>query len=614
MPLVGGFSRGYPVSPSPSFRSCSIFTSITLIDSQDLAVKSHPNLFNYTLTFNRDRGGSSAAAFRITNATHSTGLQLERFRRLLDEGVISTRRVATPPRCTGPASFLFTAPRHLTSAIGSQFISPTRDASVTIAHQGHLANSITSRCEATANEHTAEAPRAACKWHVEAGSDVEHVLDLPRHHTQPVDNTVSQRLSHSAYTTVYITKTTAGGGAPPEAGRWREKGRPYPAWESAAGCDDSRRQDVLRGPRRLSGLPPSHCDDDTLYPMANPPHAQEGRQSCKETCIAAERDWAAMTSNWGHDHLPNGSVNREIPNGAVVAQWIERFQVGPQWLSGNNYIKWGRSGQVDRAIPSGVLVQLEPRAAGGATRSIHLSFEAGQAIVGVNSQEGPGTCSTWSVRYFPGCDLVVLNSDTVATHSRRRVCVNGPAWLEEGEARTRLGNVKVQRRPWLCRDRVGPVLLEQDTQGKPLTHLSPGLPVSARANLASTSSSTAATASRWRRLLGCSILARAEPTAPRTIVLSHCLSLLPSSRGRLLQARYDITPISSDQLLAPLVSIRLATGSPSRERGFAPSGGAACPPPPTATPPRSTRTLGTRPSGFTSPFAIPTFSPRRRSF
>ncbi|KAJ8870215.1 hypothetical protein PR048_029231 [Dryococelus australis] len=39
MPLVIGFSRGYPVSPAPSFRRRSIFTSITIIGSQDLAVK-----------------------------------------------------------------------------------------------------------------------------------------------------------------------------------------------------------------------------------------------------------------------------------------------------------------------------------------------------------------------------------------------------------------------------------------------------------------------------------------------------------------------------------------------------------------------------------------------
>ncbi|KAJ8870341.1 hypothetical protein PR048_029362 [Dryococelus australis] len=45
MPLVGGFTRGSPVSPSPSFRRRSILTSITLIGFQVLAVKSRLNLF-----------------------------------------------------------------------------------------------------------------------------------------------------------------------------------------------------------------------------------------------------------------------------------------------------------------------------------------------------------------------------------------------------------------------------------------------------------------------------------------------------------------------------------------------------------------------------------------
>ncbi|KAJ8874972.1 hypothetical protein PR048_022862 [Dryococelus australis] len=49
MPLVGGFSRGYPVSPAPLVRRRSIFTSDTLIGSQDLAVKSRPNLFTHSL-------------------------------------------------------------------------------------------------------------------------------------------------------------------------------------------------------------------------------------------------------------------------------------------------------------------------------------------------------------------------------------------------------------------------------------------------------------------------------------------------------------------------------------------------------------------------------------
>ncbi|KAJ8870512.1 hypothetical protein PR048_029535 [Dryococelus australis] len=51
MPLVGGFSRGSPVSPVlSSFRCRYIFTSITRIGSQDLAVKSRPNLVTHSLT------------------------------------------------------------------------------------------------------------------------------------------------------------------------------------------------------------------------------------------------------------------------------------------------------------------------------------------------------------------------------------------------------------------------------------------------------------------------------------------------------------------------------------------------------------------------------------
>ncbi|KAJ8891608.1 hypothetical protein PR048_004136 [Dryococelus australis] len=45
MPLNSGFSWGTPVSPAVSFRRCSILTSITLIGSQDLDVKSHPSLY-----------------------------------------------------------------------------------------------------------------------------------------------------------------------------------------------------------------------------------------------------------------------------------------------------------------------------------------------------------------------------------------------------------------------------------------------------------------------------------------------------------------------------------------------------------------------------------------
>ncbi|KAJ8868777.1 hypothetical protein PR048_030317 [Dryococelus australis] len=43
---------GISVSPAPSFRRFFIYTSITLIGSQDLAVQSHPNLFTHS-TFDR---------------------------------------------------------------------------------------------------------------------------------------------------------------------------------------------------------------------------------------------------------------------------------------------------------------------------------------------------------------------------------------------------------------------------------------------------------------------------------------------------------------------------------------------------------------------------------
>ncbi|KAJ8898443.1 hypothetical protein PR048_003803 [Dryococelus australis] len=51
MSLVDGFSRGSPVSPTPSFRRSSIFTSNTLIGSQDFAVKSRPNLFTHAYPY-----------------------------------------------------------------------------------------------------------------------------------------------------------------------------------------------------------------------------------------------------------------------------------------------------------------------------------------------------------------------------------------------------------------------------------------------------------------------------------------------------------------------------------------------------------------------------------
>ncbi|KAJ8868680.1 hypothetical protein PR048_030219 [Dryococelus australis] len=54
VPLIGGSSRGSPVSPASSFRRCSILTSITLIVSYDLVVESRPNLFTHFSSFPRE--------------------------------------------------------------------------------------------------------------------------------------------------------------------------------------------------------------------------------------------------------------------------------------------------------------------------------------------------------------------------------------------------------------------------------------------------------------------------------------------------------------------------------------------------------------------------------
>ncbi|KAJ8871464.1 hypothetical protein PR048_027781 [Dryococelus australis] len=50
MTLIGRFSRGSSIFSTLSFRRCSIFTSATLIGSQDRTVKSRPNLFTHSIT------------------------------------------------------------------------------------------------------------------------------------------------------------------------------------------------------------------------------------------------------------------------------------------------------------------------------------------------------------------------------------------------------------------------------------------------------------------------------------------------------------------------------------------------------------------------------------
>ncbi|KAJ8873457.1 hypothetical protein PR048_024274 [Dryococelus australis] len=65
IPLVGVFSRWSPVFNALSFRRCSILTSIALIGSQDLVVKSRPNLFTSLSTFSRIKKLSKASAITV---------------------------------------------------------------------------------------------------------------------------------------------------------------------------------------------------------------------------------------------------------------------------------------------------------------------------------------------------------------------------------------------------------------------------------------------------------------------------------------------------------------------------------------------------------------------
>ncbi|KAJ8894896.1 hypothetical protein PR048_000203 [Dryococelus australis] len=41
-------------------------------------------------------------------------------------------------------------------------------------------------------------------------------------------------------------------------------------------------------------------------------YASKGRKSCKEAYITPEKDWAAMTSKWGHDYLPKWPIAKTI--------------------------------------------------------------------------------------------------------------------------------------------------------------------------------------------------------------------------------------------------------------------------------------------------------------
>ncbi|KAJ8892466.1 hypothetical protein PR048_005046 [Dryococelus australis] len=81
--LVGGFSGGSLISPTLSFWGCSILTSITLIGSQDLAVKGRPNLFthiNYTflIILVSRRLGTYSSGGRPATAAYSSSQSNQR--------------------------------------------------------------------------------------------------------------------------------------------------------------------------------------------------------------------------------------------------------------------------------------------------------------------------------------------------------------------------------------------------------------------------------------------------------------------------------------------------------------------------------------------------------
>ncbi|KAJ8876914.1 hypothetical protein PR048_021363 [Dryococelus australis] len=75
MPSVGGSFRGSPVSPTLSFRRCSILTSITFIGSEDFDVKSHPNLFTLHSNWPVGRKRSYWSQYASSKKEHNTELK-----------------------------------------------------------------------------------------------------------------------------------------------------------------------------------------------------------------------------------------------------------------------------------------------------------------------------------------------------------------------------------------------------------------------------------------------------------------------------------------------------------------------------------------------------------
>ncbi|KAJ8874993.1 hypothetical protein PR048_022883 [Dryococelus australis] len=107
MPLVSGFYRGSPVLPALSFRCCFILTTLTLIGSQDLDVKSHPNFFTHSSPFPSPKNGLWS---RVAVCRYRAG-----------NGGFGGRRKPTKPQQQQPQDEL----REAESAEGRQETSPS---------------------------------------------------------------------------------------------------------------------------------------------------------------------------------------------------------------------------------------------------------------------------------------------------------------------------------------------------------------------------------------------------------------------------------------------------------------------------------------------------------
>ncbi|KAJ8889213.1 hypothetical protein PR048_008711 [Dryococelus australis] len=74
VPLVGGFSRGSPIFPAPSFRPRPYIHFNHLVGSQDLAVKSRPNLFSHSPDWNATHNQTHDKGFNISEILISSSV------------------------------------------------------------------------------------------------------------------------------------------------------------------------------------------------------------------------------------------------------------------------------------------------------------------------------------------------------------------------------------------------------------------------------------------------------------------------------------------------------------------------------------------------------------